>query len=279
MQDIFLDFNAKEIRVPTMCCSNLKRYKEYELKVDTDSDERKYIIQGTNLIEGYYSETYSDIQVLKDIIDIGEFLENTFPKYNYMSLSEKEIQSISSKLIKWCSKYGILYGEGINHSESSIYVYTFINYIVTMYQKFEVWVYISDISISENEGIQYANKIFQSSYETLEEIKDIIYPLDIKNDITNTELMFMPNLKNPVHFCNTIAKVIDLQFLFLTLSNEGIKNDNEQTIKINQCCSCQNYFATFNAKIKYCKYCNDPKIRAVARQQKSRAKKKKEKEL
>lgn len=276
MKNIFLDFDAKEVIIPKMCCSNLKKYEEYILKEDTSLGEKHYIIQGNNAITDCSMQIYSNIQVLKEIIDIGEFLDNKFPrnKYNYSNLSDDEINLISTMIIKWCSKYGILYGEGINHSKSNINVDTFIRYAETLYRKFEIWAYISDVSTLESESLQYANEILQCRYTTLKELKNDIYPLDTRNDISNTELMFLPNLKNPMNVCNTIVKVIDLQFLFLCLSEEGLKNEYEQIIKINQCRSCQNYFATFNAKIKYCKYCNDPKVRATARKQKSRMKNK-----
>ena len=71
MTSIFLDFDGIEVKTPSMYCSNLKKYEKYELELEDEDDGKMYYLRGLNLLDNQI-ETFSNITVLKDFIDIGE---------------------------------------------------------------------------------------------------------------------------------------------------------------------------------------------------------------
>ena len=277
LESIYFDFKGRDIAVPKMCCDNLKKFKKYILEREDNCDEEMYYIAGIDLLDEQY-ETYSDIQALKDFIDIGEFvskfndkkLQNTF-----LEIFKNNKKEITEKIMNWCKRYGLLYGEGINHNKTKMYINTFLNYSLNTYLKFEVWTYITMPDYEEKEKIEYANKILKHNFESLDEVKDAIFPQDIKNDVISSEICFFPVKYEHIYSCQSISNVLELQFLFLCTSPDGIVNEDMQYVKILECRNCKNLYATFNARTKYCKYCNDKKTRALARQQKHRRKNKK----
>ena len=282
LKSIYFDFNGSEIEVPKMCCNNLKKFEKYVLAKDENCDEEMYYIKGVNELNKNYDE-FCNIEALKDFLDIGEYVYRIKKQEKYTSFSKifiKYKDKITKKIISWCEKYGLLYGQGINHDKTKVYIQTFLFYSINLYSKFEVWAYISMPEYDEKEKLGYANKIlkkdFDEPFELLEEVRETIFPQDIKNDVINSEIYFFPVNYKHIFSCQAITNVLELQFLFLCTSEEGIVNADMQYVKILECRNCKNLYATFNARTKYCKYCNDKTTRALARQQKHRNKNKKE---
>lgn len=270
-KDVYLDFKGEEIKIPKMCCSNFKKYEQYNLKVE---DNETYI-EGINILDNQ-TEEYETIQALKEIVDIGEFIYRLQRKKinnNCYEILDNYIEDVSTKIIKWCKKYGLLYGEGINHDKSKVHIHTFINYSLNLCKKLKIWTFITSVNNSDSEKLEYANLILKSKYNNLEEVRYAIFPQDVKNDVINSELFFSPINYQHIYSCQSITNVLELQFLFLCTSEIGVKNSYDQLVRILECKNCHNFYATFNARIKYCKYCNEPTARATARQQKHRRKK------
>lgn len=274
LRSIYFDFKGEEIKVPRMCCNNLKRFEDYIIKKDESCDDEMYYIEGVGL-QNECNDEFSNIKVLKDFVDIGEFIYRlrNKEKDTLVQIFKKYEDEITKKILSWCKKYGLLYGQGVNNDKSKVYITTFLNYSMNIYCKFEVWTYLTISDYEEKEKLEYANKILKYSFESLEEVKEVIFPQDIKNDVINSEIFFFPVKYEHIYSCQAISNVLELQFLFLCTSKEGIVNEDMQYVKILECRNCKNFYATFNARTKYCKYCNDKKARALARQQKHRNKK------
>lgn len=275
LKSIYFDFMGSNVEVPKMCCNNLKKFEKYVLVEDENCGEKMYYIKGVNELNKSYDEFYN-IEALKDFIDIGEFIYRIKKEEKCIPFAEifiKHKDEITKKIIYWCEKYGLLYGEGINNDKTKVYLRTFLFYSIDIYLKYEVWAYITIANYEDKEKLEYANKVLNCNFENLREVKEAIFPQDMKNDIINSEIHFSPINYEHIYSCQAISNVLELQFLFLCTSTDGIVNEDMQYVKILECRNCKNFYATFNARTKYCKYCNDKKARALARQQKHRNKK------
>lgn len=267
----FLDFEAKQIRMPKIIGTEIIQFEEYERKIEIIDGKKEFFIYGINFNKNGVHYKSDDISVLQDILRIGEYIYDNFSKDSknnpIFKKNDEEAIVLGEKIIKICKKYGMPNGKTNN---LKIYDFAYISYEI--YCRFIAWLLIFE------DDIQQANHILRTNYNTKTEIKRYIVPVEIwdykQNSIT---LTFNYDKEEDtygfVYYCCTLIDVAFLQFNFLFLSEEGLLDYEGRNLKIKLCSICHNQFATFDGKQKFCsRHSQEEKDRL--RKQKSRMKNK-----
>lgn len=276
MLDFILEPQMKDIKMPRIICSKIPKFKEYERKIEDVDGIKNMEIWGVGKTLGdTISNEYNNMSVLYDILELGEYIYQEYEKNEKHSpkfqRTDEEMIQLGEKIIELCNKYGIPTGK---QKYFEIYNFSFTAYDI--YCRFIAWLFIT-----EDTDLSKANEYIGSNFQTIEDIKEHIVPIEVwdYNEKAIT-LSFSYNKDNDsyefVYHCNTLLEVAFLQFNFLFLSEDGIMGENGENLKIKVCSICHNYFATFIGNQTICSK-HDKNERERIRKQRSRAKKKNEK--
>lgn len=270
---MFLDFEPKQIRMPTIIGTEIIQFENYERKIEIENGEKQFYICGINFDKNGVYYKSNDISVLYDILKFGEYIYTNFSKdrkHNpIFKKTDEEGIILSEKIVTICKKYGMPNGKT---NKLKIYDFAFLCY--DLYCRFSAWLSIAEMA----DDLEQANEMLGTNYNTVKEIKQHIVPTEVWDyEQDSITLTFNYNKENDiyefVYYCHKLIDIAFLQFNFLFLSEEGLMDYNGRNVKIKLCSICHEQFATFDGKQKICsKHSQEEKNRL--RKQKSRMKNK-----
>ena len=277
MEYSFLDFEAKQIKMPKIIGTHIIQFEKYERRIEIVDGEKEFYIYGINFNKNGLHYECNDISVLLDILRFGEYIYNNFGnagKHKHVfKKNDEEAITIGEEIIKICKKYGMPNGK-----TNILKIYDFAYTAYNMYCRFKAWITISEWSEDLRQNIEQANEILGTDFNEIKEIKQHIVPIEVWDyEQDSITLSFTYDKTNDhygfVYYCHTLIDVAFLQFNFLFLSEEGLMDYEGRNLKIKLCSICHNQFATFDGKQKFCsRHSQEEKDRL--KKQKSRMKNK-----